>query len=110
MYENEVEIKEMGSAPACINSEDLAKAVQVIAKDLGIFKDVPLVNEGGGSEDCAYFLERVIGKGGRATYMILGSAIPAPHHNPKFDIDEKDMINGIAFTGALVESYLQGSK
>ena len=40
MYENEVDIKEMGSAPACINSEDLAKEVQVIAKDLGIFKDV----------------------------------------------------------------------
>lgn len=110
MYENEVEIKEMGSAPACINSEDLAKEVQVLAKDLGIFKDVPLTNEGGGSEDCAYFLERVIGKGGRATYMILGSDIPAPHHNPKFNIDEKDMINGIALTGALVESYLQGKK
>ena len=42
--------------------------------------------------------------------MILGSDIAAPHHNPKFNIDEKDMINGIAFTGALIESYLKENK
>lgn len=28
--------------------------------------------------------------------MVLGSAIKAPHRNPLFDIDEEDMLNGIA--------------
>ncbi|WP_295238327.1 amidohydrolase [Veillonella sp.] len=110
MYDSEVDIKEMGSAPACINSEELAKEVQVLAKDMGLFRDVPLTNTGGGSEDCAYFLERVIANGGKATYMILGSDIKAPHHNPRFDIEEDDMINGIAVAGALVEKYLSNTK
>ena len=39
--------------------------------------------------------------------MILGSDIKAPHHNPLFDIDEKDMIHGVALMGVLAEKYLK---
>lgn len=107
MHDVQVEITEMGSAPASVNSEDLAREIKEIAEGLGIFSDVLLEYAGGGSEDCAYFLERVIQKGGRATYTVLGSAISAPHHNPKFDIIEEDMINGVAAMSAIVSHYLK---
>lgn len=107
MYDISVATEEVGGAPAGQNTESLALEIQKLAQDSGIFKDAPLVYSGGGSEDCAFFLERVIANGGRGTYMVLGSAIPAPHHNPKFNIEEVDMINGIAWLGRVAETYLK---
>jgi len=39
--------------------------------------------------------------------MVLGSAIKAPHHNPLFDIDEEDMLNGIVALGTIATHYLK---
>ena len=39
--------------------------------------------------------------------MVLGSAIKAPHHNPLFDVDEEDMLNGIVALSAIAEHYLK---
>ncbi len=107
MHDCTVNITKAGSAPVVMNSDTLATEVQELANELGIFKRVDFSYSGGGSEDCAYFTRRVIELGGQATYMILGSDIKAPHHNPLFDIDEKDMIHGVALMGALAEKYLQ---
>ena len=101
------EITKQGETPAGRISDDLAREVQSIIEPLGIFKEVPFDYSGGGSEDCAYFLNRVIDRGGRATYMVLGSAIKAPHHNPLFDIDEEDMLNGIVALGTIATHYLK---
>jgi len=101
------EITKQGETPAGRISDDLAREVQEIIEPLGIFKEVPFDYSGGGSEDCAYFLNRVIDRGGRATYMVLGSAIKAPHHNPLFDIDEEDMLNGIVALGTIATHYLK---
>lgn len=106
MHECCVTITEMGSAPAMVNSIDLAETVKNVAEKLNIFKFVDLSYSGGGSEDCAYFTRSVIEHGGKATYMILGSDIKAPHHNPSFDIEEADMVHGVALTGALVDTFL----
>ena len=107
MHDCTVNITKAGSAPVVMNSDTLATEVQELANELGIFKRVDFSYSGGGSEDCAYFTRRVIERGGQATYMIIGSDIKAPHHNPLFDIDEKDMIHGVALMGALAEKYLQ---
>ncbi len=107
MHEVNVSIEETGSAPASVNSEALAHSVKTVAENLALFQRVDLSYEGGGSEDCAYFLQKVINHGGQATYMILGSQLAAPHHNPRFNIQEEDMIHGIALLGALVNSHLK---
>lgn len=107
MQDVTLNVKEMGGAPCSVNSEDLAEEVKSIAEDLGIFKRVDLSYSGGGSEDCSYFLERVIQKGGKATYLILGCNIGGPHHNSAFDIEEGTMVNGVATFGALVDHYLK---
>ena len=107
MHDCTFEITKQGETPAGRISDDLAREVQSIVEPLGIFKEVPFDYSGGGSEDCAYFLNRVIDRGGRATYMVLGSAIKAPHHNPLFDIDEEDMLNGIVALGTIATHYLK---
>ncbi|MBS5377812.1 MAG: amidohydrolase [Veillonella sp.] len=107
MHDCTFEITKQGETPAGRISDDLAREVQSIIEPLGIFKEVPFDYSGGGSEDCAYFLNRVIDRGGRATYMVLGSAIKAPHHNPLFDIDEEDMLNGIVALGTIATHYLK---
>ena len=107
MHDCTFEITKQGETPAGRISDDLASEVQGIIEPLGIFKEVPFDYSGGGSEDCAYFLNRVIDRGGRATYMVLGSAIKAPHHNPLFDVDEEDMLNGIVALSAIAEHYLK---
>ena len=107
MHDCTFEVTKQGETPAGRISDDLAREVQSIVEPLGIFKKVPFEYSGGGSEDCAYFLNRVIDRGGRATYMVLGSAIKAPHHNPLFDIDEEDMLNGIVALSAIAEHYLK---
>ena len=107
MHDCTFEITKQGETPAGHISDDLAREVQSIIEPLGIFKEVPFDYSGGGSEDCAYFLNRVIDRGGRATYMVLGSAIKAPHHNPLFDIDEEDMLNGIIALGTIATHYLK---
>ena len=70
MHDCTFEITKHGETPAGRISDDLAREVQEIIEPLGIFKEVPFDYSGGGSEDCAYFLNRVIDRGGRATYMV----------------------------------------
>jgi len=96
MHDCTFEITKQGETPAGRISDDLAREVQSIIEPLGIFKEVPFD-----------FLNRVIDRGGRATYMVLGSAIKAPHHNPLFDIDEEDMLNGIVALGTIATHYLK---
>ena len=107
MHDCSYEITKQGETPSCRMSDDLAPEIQSIIKPLGIFRDVPLDYSGGGSEDCAYFLNRVISRGGMGTYMLVGSAIKAPHHNPLFDIDEEDMLNGVIALGTIAAHYLK---
>ncbi|MHB1652054.1 MAG: amidohydrolase [Desulfitobacteriaceae bacterium] len=49
-------------------------------KDFGSF---------GGSEDASFLIRRVQERGGKGTYMLIGTPIPAGHHNPRFDISEE---------------------
>lgn len=106
MHDCTVDVVKAGGTPAVVNTEALAKEVQTLAEGTKLFDRVDFAYSGGGSEDCAYFMRRVIERGGQATYMILGSDIKAPHHNPHFDIDEADMIKGVAWLGALADKYL----
>ncbi|MFC7157015.1 amidohydrolase [Halomarina halobia] len=47
------------------------------------------------SEDAAYLVRRVQERGGTATYVGIGSEIPAGHHESRFDIDEDALAIGV---------------
>lgn len=95
MYECEVEIKAMGGAACAESHPELAKMMNDLAKDSGIFQLIVDECFLGGSEDCAYFMERVNEKGGQAIYMAIGSEIAAGHHEAGFDFNEPSMENGV---------------
>lgn len=96
MYECEVEIKAMGGAACAESHPELAKLMTDLANDSGLFELIVDEADLGGSEDCAYFMERVNNKGGQAIYMAIGSEIAAGHHEAEFDFNEQSMENGIA--------------
>lgn len=106
MQDVEVTITEAGSASGAVNSQELADLVHEVAKETELFHTIiPSVNLGG-SEDCAYFMEKVDSRGGQAVYICLGMNLVAPHHNSKFDVDEEVLPNGVALLGALANKLL----
>ena len=96
MHECEVEILPMGGAACSVNHPELAKTLEEVAKTSGIFKNIVGGCDLGGSEDCAYFIERVNNRGGQAAYVAIGSEIAAGHHDGRFDFEENSMENGVA--------------
>ena len=59
-----------------------------------------------GGEDFAYYLEKAPG-----AFMALSSVnhekrADAPHHNPKFDVDEDVLYRGSAVFVSIVEEFL----
>ncbi|CAM5219104.1 Peptidase M20 OS=Lysinibacillus sphaericus OX=1421 GN=LS41612_04125 PE=4 SV=1 [Lysinibacillus sphaericus] len=72
--------------PAIVNHEKETYFVRDIAQDICDVVEIPATM---GGEDFAYYLEEKPG-----TFFFTGAAPTeyAPHHHPKFDIDEKGML------------------
>lgn len=69
-----------------------------IAENIKTLDDVRLIVEHknlGASEDIVYMMEKVHQQGGKASYMLFGSPIPAGHHQPNFDFDERVLEIGV---------------
>lgn len=48
-----------------------------------------------GSDDATILMEAVQARGGRATYLLVGSALPAGHHQDSFDLEDASMEIGV---------------
>jgi len=93
--------------PAVVNSESFTKDFVESAKKIVNEKDiiemkVPVM----GAEDMSYFLQKVPG-----TFFYLNNPREIegqfyPHHNPKFDIDEKELWKGAAIVIQAVVDWL----
>lgn len=72
--------------PAIVNHEKETLFVRDVAQDICDVVEIPATM---GGEDFAYYLEEKPG-----TFFFTGAAPTeyAPHHHPKFDIDEKGML------------------
>jgi amidohydrolase len=80
--------------PAVVNDEAVTALVQDVVRDL--FGEETLEEERTmGSEDASFFLQEIPG-----CYVFVGSGFEdqevRPHHNPRFDIDEAALVNGVA--------------
>lgn len=81
--------------PAVVNDAQVTALVQAAATDLfgaaALHTDVRTM----GSEDAAFILDAIPG-----CYLFVGSAFTDretfAHHNPRFDIDERALVNGVA--------------
>ncbi len=96
----EAEIEMMPLTPALVNDRSVTALVQETVIDLfgqeALRADVRTM----GSEDAAFFLQEVPG-----CFVFVASGPEdyeeRPHHNPRFDIDERAMVNGV---GLIVET------
>ncbi len=99
----EVEIVHMGGAPAMENSWPLAERVQRIAREQG-YQATALKSMDGGSEDFSYMAQRVIARGGEATFFSLLTPCAAVNHNERFDFDESILSIGVEiFVSAVLD-------
>ncbi|MGX1829046.1 amidohydrolase [Paenibacillus taichungensis] len=90
MHELSSTVEVIGGAVPIRCDMELAELVVQQTEGIAGFTHAQAISDGAslGSEDASYMIRRVQEQGGKATYMIIGSELPAPHHHPEFDIDE----------------------
>lgn len=91
--------------PATKNDPEMNELLVEAAKDVLPEENISVVEPNMGAEDFSYFLEKVPG-----TYFFTGSANKEkgfiyPYHHPKFDIDEKALLNGSKVISSAIVDY-----
>jgi aminobenzoyl-glutamate utilization protein A len=95
MHDCDVALEWTGEAP----SGDPDEAVRDLV--FGVAGEVPGVenrlqsDDLGGSEDATYLMQRVQDRGGKATFVGIGTDHPGGHHTATFDIDEVSIAIGV---------------
>ena len=101
-----VQLEVIPLTPAVVNQHaEMGRIKEVAAK---LFPESPIEANyrSMGSEDMAFFMERVPG-----CFLMIGSSNPekgldAAHHHPAFDFDEQALSNGAALLTAATLDYL----
>ena len=107
MYDVKLSVKEVGGAAGCGCDEEFVQRIAKIAQDSGLFTEMVADGNIGGSEDCTYFMEKVQQRGGQATYVMVGTALAAGHHDFRFDFDEAAMQPAAAFMACAAADILK---
>lgn len=108
MHELRHEIDVIGAAIPIRCDAELVKLAMEEAGQLEGFHTIKdSVDSAMGSEDASFMIRRVQELGGKGTYMIIGSHLPAPHHHPKFDIDEVILPRGVELLNRIARRMLQ---
>lgn len=99
----------MGGAAGCDNNPELVERIRKVAERQKLLPDIIPAGNIGGSEDCAYFMERVQKNGGQAAFVMIGTELAAGHHDSFFDFDENAFVPAIALmSGAAADLLTQG--
>jgi amidohydrolase len=93
--------------PPTVNDEAMARLAARVAAQLVGEAEVLTTARTLGGEDFSFFLQRVPG-----CFAWVGSQNPpegydAPHHSPRFDIDERAMATGVELLDRLAREYLR---
>ncbi|SMG41609.1 amidohydrolase [Dethiosulfovibrio salsuginis] len=95
MYGVKWETKKVGEAVTSSSDAELMATVAGLASEIEEVDKVGDIVDMGGSDDATWMMNRVQQRGGKATYVIIGSDIAAGHHNDYFDFDERSMLIGL---------------
>jgi aminobenzoyl-glutamate utilization protein A len=90
-YEVDVMVEETGRATTAPGDRAAVHAFEAAAETV---PGVTAIHRGPaqvGSDDATLFMNAVQAAGGIATYGLVGAGNPAPHHSPRFDIDERSL-------------------
>lgn len=105
-FNAECNVATIDGVPPTINHPIAVKMAREVVCEIVGRNNVVEVKPSMGGEDFSYYLERIPG-----AFLELGTrniekGIIAPHHNPKFDIDELALKYGSAAYAALAYRYL----
>jgi aminobenzoyl-glutamate utilization protein A len=89
LYDVKEEIEIVGHAPSAVCNNEWIDIVERACSSSETIKKVIPSLPLGASEDATFMIERVQRNGGLATYLLFASPLPAGHHHPSFDFDEK---------------------
>ncbi|SEQ63486.1 amidohydrolase [Piscibacillus halophilus] len=96
LYNVETDIEFMGEALNGNCDPEFIDWVKKANEHNPYVKEVYDVQELGASEDVTFMMKRVQERGGKATFMVFPSPLPAGHHHPKFDVDEYSLITAVS--------------
>lgn len=85
----------MGGAPGSDSDRELIDVVKSVARRDPSVKEVIDLWNFGASEDVTYMMDAVRKTGGKATYLMFGTDMSAPHHNGGFDFDEEALLTAV---------------
>jgi len=93
--------------PATINNPDIAELARGVGKRIVGEENLVFQEKTTGSEDMAYYLQKIPG-----AIAFVGSGHEEkgrsfPHHHPKFDINEESLANGMALYFGFAMEYLK---
>jgi amidohydrolase len=102
----EVELQLERGYPAAVNHTQMTELCAEVATGLLGGDGVVTPERSMGGEDMSYFLQEVPG-----CFVCLGSmnkakGLDAPHHSPRFDIDEDALPLGVEFSVRVAEAFL----
>lgn len=89
-------IEKIGTTIPILCDDELVELAVEEARHIKFFTTIKgIKTTTAGSEDASFMIRRVQELGGKGTYMIIGCDIPAPHHNPEFDIQEEVLVPSV---------------
>jgi aminobenzoyl-glutamate utilization protein A len=103
-YGCEVDVAVVGDAPSATSDPALVDVVADVASGVDGVTSIVRNDDLGGSEDATYLMQYVQDRGGKATYVNVGTDHPTGHHTATFDTDEASLTIGInTVTGAILD-------
>lgn len=106
MYGVTVEEIIMGQAVDFVADPEPAAAVEEAARKAPYVEKVQETMNFNGSDDATILIKRVQEKGGKAAYLVVGSHLPAGHHQSAFDFEEKHLLTLFTIYCNLIEHHL----
>jgi amidohydrolase len=105
----EVSVRVDRVSPPVVNDPAICERIQKIARDLFPEEIIATDHRTMGSEDMAYFMEKIPG-----CYIFVGSGNPekgldSPHHNPEFNFDEAALSKGVALLTCAALALLEAA-
>jgi aminobenzoyl-glutamate utilization protein A len=96
IYGTDYRIVRMGDAEDADSDDELMRRIYAVAKKHAVFPELREEKiHFGGSEDFTHMMKRVTARGGKATFLLLGSRLKGNHHTAAFDFDESILVNGV---------------
>jgi len=108
MHDCEVEVERWGEAPTAAGDADVVEQIADVAADVRGVTDVLREGTLGGSEDAALLMRHVQERGGRASFVCVGTDHPGGHHTATFDVDEASLEIGVGVLADAIERLLDG--